>query len=508
MGVARVMGIETEYGVSVPAAPGTNAMVASSQVVNGYVGAQPVRERRTRWDFEEENPLRDARGFDVGVGGSDHLPGEPDEELGLANAILSNGARLYVDHAHPEYSSPEVTSPRAAVAFDRAGEAIMAESVRRLSQVPPGVNLYKNNTDGKGQSYGTHENYLMARSTPFASIVRHLTPFFVVRQVMCGSGRVGIGVDSRTVGYQIAQRSDFFEVEVGLETTLKRPLINTRDEPHAVADRYRRLHVILGDANHCDVANLLKMGTTSVVLAMIEADAIRDDLSVRRPVTTLHEISHDTTLQTKVELVDGRRMTALELLREYHDRAAAFVAQQSGGEPDSDTVEVMHWWGTVLDKLARDPMEARREVDWVAKLAVLEGYRERDSLGWGDPRLKAVDLQWSDVRADRGLAHRLVATGRLEVLVDEADVRRAVAEPPTDTRAWFRGTCLRRFPDEVVAASWDSVIFDVAGQRTLQRVPMLEPLKGTEAGVGELVRNAPDAASLLRALAANAHPEH
>ena len=155
----------------------------------------------------------------------------------------------------------------------------------------------------------------------------------------------------------------------------------------------------------------------------------------------------------------------------------------------------MHWWGTVLDRLGRDPMEARREVDWVAKLAVLEGYRDRDGLGWGDPRLKAVDLQWSDVRADRGLAHRMVATGRLEVLVDEADVVRAVEEPPTDTRAWFRGTCLRRFPDDVVAASWDSVIFDVAGQRTLQRVPMLEPLKGTKAGVGDLVRSAPDAAS-------------
>ena len=163
-------------------------------------------------------------------------------------------------------------------------------------------------------------------------------------------------------------------------------------------------------------------------------------------MATLHEVSHDTTLQAKVELVDGRRMTALELLWEYHDRAAAFVEQQSGGEPDSDTVEVMHWWGTVLDKLGRDPMEARREVDWVAKLAVLEGYRERDALGWGDPRLKAVDLQWSDVRADRGLAHRLVATGRLEVLVDEADVRRAVDEPPNDTRAWFRGTCLRLLP--------------------------------------------------------------
>ena len=216
---------------------------------------------------------------------------------------------------------------------------------------------------------------------------------------------------------------------------------------------------------------------------MIEADAIRDDLSVRRPVATLHEVSHDPTLQAKVELVDGRRMTALELLWEYHDRAAAFVAERSRAASPTPTRPRSCTGGARCSTGSRrDPMEARREVDWVAKLAVLEGYRERDSLGWGDPRLKAVDLQWSDVRADRGLAHRLVATGRLEVLVDEADVRRAVEEPPTDTRAWFRGHCLRRFPDDVVAASWDSVIFDVAGQRTLQRVPMLEPLKGTEAG--------------------------
>ena len=496
------MGIETEYGIVVPGDPGANPMVASGDVVTAYAASRGIRPARASWDYADEAPLRDARGFDMGRGVAHPSQLTDVEDPTLANVVLTNGARLYVDHAHPEYSSPEVTNPRDAVRWDRAGELVMREAVARLSTVPPGVNLYKNNTDGKGASYGTHENYLMARSTPFANIVRHLTPFFVVRQVMCGSGRVGIGVDSRTPGYQLAQRSDFFEVEVGLETTLKRPIINTRDEPLAVADRYRRLHVILGDANHCDVANLLKMGSTSLVLAMIEADALRDDLSVRRPVATLHEVSHDPTLEAKVELVDGRRMTALELLQEYHDRAAAFVHERSGGEPDADTAEVMHWWGTVLDRLARDPMEARREVDWVAKLAVLEGYRDRDSLGWGDPRLKAVDLQWSDVRADRGLAHRLVATDRVEVLVDEADVVAAVEEPPTDTRAWFRGQCLRRFPDAVVAASWDSVIFDVAGQRTLQRVPMLEPLKGTEEGVGDLVRAAPDAASLLAALAA------
>ncbi|MGB7817853.1 MAG: depupylase/deamidase Dop [Ornithinibacter sp.] len=505
MTVRRVMGIETEYGIVVPGNPTANPMIASGDVVTAYATSRGIRPARASWDYSDEAPLRDARGFDMGRGVAHPSQLTDVEDPTMANVVLTNGARLYVDHAHPEYSSPEVTTPRAAVTWDRAGELVMREAVARLATLPPGVNLYKNNTDGKGASYGTHENYLMARSTPFADIVRHLTPFFVVRQVMCGSGRVGIGVDSRTSGYQLAQRSDFFEVEVGLETTLKRPIINTRDEPHAVADRYRRLHVILGDANHCDVANLLKMGTTSLVLAMIEDRAIGADLSVRRPVATLHEVSHDPGLEAKVELVDGRRMTALELLWEYHDRADAYLTDRFAGEPDSDTAEVMHWWATVLDRLGRDPMEARREVDWVAKLAVLEGYRERDSLGWGDPRLKAVDLQWSDVRADRGLAHRLVGAGRVEVLVAEADVEAAMDSPPTDTRAWFRGMCLSRFPDDVVAASWDSVIFDVSGQRTLQRVPMLDPHKGTEAGVGELVRSAADATALLEALAATAH---
>src|ERR1700712_4996265 len=205
MGVQRVMGVETEYAVSVPGQPGTNAMVASSQVVNGYVGRQPGRDRRTRWDFEEENPLRDARGFEVGVGQSDHYAGEPEDDLGLANVILTNGARLYVDHAHPEYSSPEVTTPRDAVLWDKAGERVMALAAERALLVPgtAPIQLYKNNTDGKGASYGTHENYLVSRRTPFGDLVRHLTPFFVSRQVITGAGRVGTGQDGHGEGFQL-----------------------------------------------------------------------------------------------------------------------------------------------------------------------------------------------------------------------------------------------------------------------------------------------------------------
>src|SRR6476620_791376 len=295
MSVRRVMGIETEYGISVPGDPTANPMLLSGYVVNAYAsaGSSGTRATKASWDYEDEAPLRDARGFEMNRQLADASQLTDVEDPTLANVVLTNGARLYVDHAHPEYSSPEVTSPRAAVIWDRAGEMIMRESVRRLSQVPPGVNLYKNNTDCKGAAYGTHENYLMSRETPFSDIVRHLIPFFVARQVMTGSGRVGIGQDSRTAGFQVSQRSDFFEVEVGLETTLKRPIVNTRDEPHAVADLYRRLHVIIGDANHCDVANLLKLGMTSLVLALIEDRAMTKDLTLAKPVATLHQISHD-----------------------------------------------------------------------------------------------------------------------------------------------------------------------------------------------------------------------
>src|ERR1700740_3495236 len=218
MSVRRGMGTETEYGISVPGQPGANAMVTSSQVVNAYQAATSARTRRARWDFEEENPLRDARGFDLTREAADSSQ-LTDEDLGLANVILTNGARLYVDHAHPEYSTPECTNPRAAVIWDKAGERVMAEAATRASALPggPPIQLYKNNTDNKGASYGCHENYLMNRATAFADIVRHLTPFFVSRQVVCGAGRVGRGADGRDEGFQISQRAHFLEVEVGLE---------------------------------------------------------------------------------------------------------------------------------------------------------------------------------------------------------------------------------------------------------------------------------------------------
>ncbi len=497
------MGIETEYGVSAPGDPTANPMQMSGQVVNAYAQPLGVRAGRARWDYEDEAPLRDARGYQLSRAAADPSQLTDEDDPTLANVILTNGARLYVDHAHPEYSSPEVTSPRAGVRYDKAGEQIMATAVRALASAPgtPPVNLYKNNTDGKGQSYGTHENYLMRRSTPFSDIVRDLVPFFVSRQVFTGAGRVGIGTQSEQAGFQLTQRADFFEVEVGLETTLKRPIINTRDEPHASADKYRRLHVIIGDANLCEVATLLKLGTTSLVLAMIEDRALTRDLSLDQPVAALRAVSHDPSLRTLMTLRSGKTLTAVQLQWAFLEQARAYVDDRFGADADVDTVEVLDRWESVLTRLERDPMSCARELDWVAKLVLLRGFRDREGLAWDAPRLGLIDLQYSDVRPEKGLYHRLVARDRVELLLDPASVVDAVEHPPEDTRAYFRGRCLAKYGRDVAAASWDSVIFDLPGQDSLQRVPMLEPLRGGRDAVGDLIDASETAADLMAALA-------
>src|SRR3954467_427093 len=503
MSVRRVMGTETEYGVPVPCQPSANAMVASSQIVNAYQPSSAARDRRTRWDFEEESPLRDARGFDLSREASTD-PGSAlaDDDLGLANVILTNGARLYVDHAHPEYSCPEVTNPRDIVVWDKAGERVMAEAARRVAQIPSTapIHLYKNNTDNKGASYGCHENYLMARSTPFADIVRHLTPFFVTRQVGCGAGRVGIGADGRGHGFQVSQRADYFEVEVGLETTLKRPIINTPDEPHADPEKYRRLHVIIGDANLSEISTYLKVGTTALVLAMIEDRFITSELTVDGPVAGLRAISHDPTLAHRVRLTDGRELTAIQLQLEYLDLARKYVEDRYGADADPQTVDVLDRWESVLDRLERDPMSLSGELDWVAKLRLPGQYRNGAGLAWDDAKLQLIDYQYSDIRPEKGLYHRLVAAGRMTRLLGDAAIEAAMHDPPEDTRAYFRGRCLEKYAEHVAAASWDSVIFDLPGRESLQRVPTIDPLRGSKAHVGELLDRCDTAEALFAAL--------
>src|SRR3954452_4923071 len=519
----RIRGTEVEYGISVPGDPTANPVITSTQVVLAYAAAADIpRSRRARWDYEVESPLRDARGFDLSAP-TLHNPVDSElDDLGAANVILTNGARLYVDHAHPEFSTPEVTTPRAVVIWDKAGERVMEEAAMRAATVPgaPRMQLYKNNVDGKGASYGSHENYLMARQTTFPSIVAGLTPFFASRQLITGAGRVGRGSSGDEAGeqishgadavvgrgssgdeagYQISQRADCIEVEVGLETTLKRGMLTTRDEPHADADKYRRLHVIIGDANMGEYSTLLKVGTTALVLDMIEKGVRFDELRLSEPVRSVHRISHDPTLKTTVELTDGRKVTGLDLQRAYFEKAAKHVENTLGADVDADTTEVLTLWGEVLDDLARDPLSCADRLDWAAKLRLLEGYRERDGLTWDAPRLALVDLQYTDVRMGKGLYNRLVARGSIKRLVEEDAVQAAMTRPPDDTRAYFRGRCLERYPTQVAAASWDSVIFDL-GRESLVRIPTLEPLRGTRRHVGELIDASRTAEELVEAL--------
>ncbi|MEE6273263.1 depupylase/deamidase Dop [Georgenia sp. MJ206] len=521
MSVRRTMGIETEYGVLAPGDPGANPMALSAHVVAAYAATRPAGQT-ARWDYEGEDPLADARGFRLDraaadpsqltdsvaerlapLGPLERRRPDPRERVGASNVVLTNGARLYVDHAHPEYSSPEVRGPLDVVRWDRAGEEVMRTAARALAAEPamPDVALYKNNVDGKGQSYGTHENYLMDRDVPFGDVARYLTPFLVTRQVFCGAGRVGLGQRSERPGFQISQRADYLEAEVGLETTFNRPIVNTRDEPHADAARYRRLHVIAGDANLLEVSTFLKVGTTALVLWLLEQGQVPlalDTLALADPVGEVHAVSHDPSLTRTLTLADGRELTALEIQGIYLE--VVTEALEAAGDVDTETRAVLDRWSSVLTRLASDPASCAAEVEWVAKLRLLEGMRRRDGIAWDHPRLAALDLQWSDVRPEHSVYARLVAAGAVERLVPDDDVAACVAAPPEDTRAWLRGESIRRYGTGVAAAGWSSVVLDVPGAPTLTRVPMPDPAYGTRAAIGGVLDASADVAALRAAL--------
>ncbi|MCL4414602.1 MAG: proteasome accessory factor PafA2, partial [Actinobacteria bacterium] len=422
----------------------------------------------------------------------------------LVNAVLTNGARYYVDHAHPELSTPECADPLEALRYDKAGEEVLRRSMRSVARLLPSgqkIVVYKNNSDGKGNSYGTHENYLMDRALPFAKLADLVTSHFVTRQIYTGAGKVGSEASSgRDVVYQLSQRAEFFEEEVGLETTLKRPIVNTRDEPHADPKRFRRFHVIVGDANLAEVATFLKIGTTALVLALIEDDALGGvDVRLANPVRAIRQVSYDLSLAEPLELRDGSRATALELQWELHDLAAKYAEDRGLACLGDEQVGrmVMERWEQVLHGLETDPASVASQVDWAAKLQLVEGYRERHGISWDDHRLAAVDLQYHDLRPERSLFQRLGT----ERLVSDEDVISAVSEPPKRTRAYFRGECLRRFPASVASANWDSLVFDL-GSGPLRRVPMMDPLRGTEEHTGELLAGSSSPAELLTRLSA------
>ncbi len=489
MAIPTVMGTEIEYGIIVKDDPDFDPISSCVLLVNAY---REDPDGKILWDYDQENPLADARGFQVD--GEKYTPNQ--QENIARNKTLINGARYYVDHAHPEYSCPEVTNARDLVIHEKAGERIVEVSRREANTLLPDgavMLLHKNNSDRKGNSYGCHENYLMDRRTSFKRIVEHLLPFFVTRQVYCGAGKVGSENRGHACDFQLSQRADFFETEVALDTMVKRPIINTRDEPHADRDKYRRLHVIVGDSNMSEYTIYLRNGITALVLSMVEDGAITRDMSMRDPVRAIKEVSHDPTLRHAVSLDAGTKMTAVEVQHEYLEMALTYAERHP---LDAVTRDVLEKWQYVMERLASDPMSLTREIDWIAKKHLIENFMARKELAWDDSRVRMLDLQYHDTRPDKGLYHMLERQGQMERIVTDDEINGAVYNPPSDTRAYFRGECLRRFPGEVFGVNWDSISFGFDDE-PIKRIMMSEPLKGTREHVEELLERSSSAAELL-----------
>lgn len=493
MTVAKILGIETEYGVT--GGPDADPTLASGLIVNAYAQQGSMR---TSWDFSDEHPDRDAR---------DRHPFEglaPMIEQHLANTVLTNGARLYVDHAHPEYSSPECRTPLEATLYDQAGEVLMlrAQSIANRSLPPEQeIVLYKNNSDGKGNSYGTHENYLLERDLDFQAVIQTMVTHFVSRCIVVGAGKVGTETTNAVppnAVFQISARAEFFEEVVGIETTLKRPIINTRDEPHADPERFRRLHVINADASMSPIATFIKLGSTALLLAALEewGSSVFPN-PPERPVNAIRTFAGDPTLHATVEDVEGRSVSAWDYQDRLWQLAQKFIEASDADcvAPASELAFLMTQWREVIDGVRDNPAAVADRCDWVAKKRMIDGYRERYGLAAYDARLRTIDLQYHDLRPHRSLSQR----AGLRRTHEASEIEMAIYEAPRTTRAYFRGQCLQRFPAEVVSANWDSVVFDV-GSGLLQRIPMMDPTRGSAALTERLFQECSSAADLLTAL--------
>jgi len=455
----RLVGIETEYGIAVEGRGAGDLIQESIALVRAYDG--PFA---TGWNYRGEDPRRDMRGFTV-----DRLSTNPDDAQFDApgtppmsaadersDRILANGARLYNDHGHPEYSTPECANLRDLVAHDKAGERIVWECAQQHSRrFALSTSIYKNNTDYHGASYGTHECYLMRRDVAPDSLIRSLIPFLITRQIFTGCGKVGMEVErGKQAIFQLSQRADFFSVEASVDTLHNRPLVNTRDEPHATPRKYRRLHVIIGDANMSEWATAIKIGTVDLVLSLLE-QGWEPKIRIKDPIQTLKSISRDQTLQWHVMLEDGSTISAVDVQRMYWQEAACRLA---GSSPDVDWV--LAEWRSVLDDLDRDIMLARDRVDWVAKRHLLEQYMEAEGIGWGDPFMQSLDLAYHDLDPEQGLYAGLIEAGEMRRLVTDKRIEYAMSCAPSDTRAYLRGLFVQRFRESIRSIGWNGVAFE------------------------------------------------
>jgi proteasome accessory factor A len=452
----RLFGIETEYGISVEGCTASDLVMEAMHTVRAFRGAHC-----TGWNYRGEDPRRDMRGFSAerlavdpqdaqfdAPGASAHTSAEE-----RSDRILSNGARLYNDHGHPEYATPECCTLQDLTAHDKAGEDIVLQCARhRAEALQREVRLYKNNTDFHGASYGTHESYLMRRDVPPQSVIDGLLPFFVTRQLFAGAGKVGAENGGSAV-YQLSQRADFFSVNASVDTLHNRPIVNTRDEPHAASASYRRLHVIVGDANMSEWATWMKVGTTSLVLGLLETGWM-PKLRPADPVWAIRHLSRDIDLDWVLPLESGRKESALEIQREY---LAEAECRMRGLSPELDSV--LAEWRLVLDQLEKDITLVKDRVDWVTKRLLLEEYQDAAGIDWRNPALQSLDLAYHDLDPEIGLYRGLEQAGEVRRMVPAEDVHKAETLPPSDTRAAIRGAFVRRFSPSVIRIGWNGVMF-------------------------------------------------
>lgn len=407
-----------------------------------------------------------------------------------SNVFLRNGARLYLDvGSHPEYATPECDSVTELVTHDKAGERILegllVDAERRLHEegIAGDVYLFKNNTDSAGNSYGCHENYLVARHGEFSRLADILIPFLVTRQLICGAGKVL--QTPRGAVYCVSQRAEHIWEGVSSATTRSRPIINTRDEPHADAERYRRLHVIVGDSNMSETTNLLKVGATDLVLRMIEAGTVMRDLTLENPIRAIREVSHDITGRRKVRLASGREASALDIQEEYYSKAVDFAERRDIRTGVVD--QVLELWGRTLEAVRTGELDrVGTEIDWVMKYRLIEQYRSRDNLTMSHPRVAQIDLAYHDIHRRRGLYYLLERKGRAKRVCNDLKIFEAKSVPPQTTRARLRGDFIRRAQEQRrdFTVDWVHLKLNDQAQRT---VLCKDPFRSVDDRVEKLI---------------------
>lgn len=517
--IKRPLGTETEFGIIQVGNVYANPVALSTQVVAAYRDHSRPSEA-VIWDYEGENPLQDMRGFSLNPREADpsQLTNNPEQlapsgpgvqavarpsaqEAALPKpsaCVLTNGARLYVDHAHPEYSSPETLDPKQGALYDAAGDLIAHRAMELAAASGNQIELFKNNVDGKGAAYGSHENYLLRRDLEFFGLAQNLIPFLVTRPIICGAGRVGIGQRSEKSGFQISQRADYVENDIGLETTFNRPIVNTRDEPHADASRWRRLHVIGGDANRYQYSTYLRLGSTAALLWLLEkpdcpqVKQLEELRITSDPVEETWAVSHDLSLTHRIETVSGP-LSALQIQNAI--RVAIAEALEERGGADQASAELLKDWQQVLDSLATDRQLAARRVEWVGKYQLLARMRQRLGCDWNHPKIQALDLQWAALRP--GIFENLCASGMVEQLFSVEEVAQAVSLPPRGGRSWVRGMAVANLP-EVKKGSWESLLLDLGGEQLL-RFSLGDPARPASPAEARALENG-DAAAFARAL--------